>query len=110
MGIDTAETRVISGNRLGLGTIRRREFTVSDTAHILLLKILADYRQKIMGTLFHGRRPEKTTNRATSISCALKDEKIRVHDAQSLKGLDILHDITVVLNVQMPLLSLFPSL
>jgi hypothetical protein len=43
MGIQTAATGVLSENRLGLGTIRKREAFVRDTVHVLLLNILENH-------------------------------------------------------------------
>lgn len=108
MGIQEEETRNLCGNRLSLGTIRRREVIVSIIAYVFLLKILSNYEQKVMGT-FHGRKLETTTNRGALMSSTLKEEKIRVYVARSLQGLNILHDLSVPFSVQM-LPFFYPSL
>lgn len=58
MGIHAAGARVLGGSRLGLGTTRT-EVIVINTDYVLLLRIFANYGQKIIGTV-NGRKLETT--------------------------------------------------
>ena len=59
MGIHAVGARVLGGSRLGLGTPRSTEVIVINIDHVLLLRIFANYGQKIIGTV-NGRKLETT--------------------------------------------------